>query len=204
MNAKIHNYSISALLSSFTITMAAVLTGGCASNSEIVLSKLDPRTSVTITYNESPLVFFRTHSASAARTNEHVYIGPVEVNRSGDYRYYLWLAAWGPMDVMQHDRRHDRFESIDVIADGRPVTLKLSGNSSRAIGASEPVYRKPVAWATEAYYDVTLDQIRLIAEATDLQVQYSSTLETFEPWDDQTSAKAGLVEFLDASVYFAD
>lgn len=176
--------------------MAAVLAGACASNSELVLSKLDPKTSVTITYNESPLVFFRTLSAGEKLDNEHLYIGPVEVNRSGDYRYYLWLATWGSMDAKERHRRHDRFETIDVVADGEPVTLEISGSSMRAIGASEPIYKKPVAWATEAYYDLTLDQLRLIAEATDLRVQYSSTRETFEPWDDQVSSKAGLIEFL--------
>lgn len=181
--------------------MAAVLAGACATNTELLHSKLDPRTSVTITYNESPLVFFRALSASETLDKEHLYLGPVEVNRSGDYRYYLWLATWSSIDVGHNTRSHGRFESIDVVADGQSMTLKITGSSMQAIGASEPVYKKPVAWATEAYYDLTLDQLRVIAEATNIQVKYSSTRETFEPWDGQTSAKAGLIEFLQASVY---
>jgi hypothetical protein len=100
------------------------------------------------------------------------------------------------MDGAAVDQRQDRFESIDIIADGKPVTLKMTGGSTRAIGATEPVYRKPVGWATEAYYDVTLDQLRMIADATELQVQYSSTRETFELWDDPIASKEGLVEFM--------
>jgi len=181
--------------------LVILLVSACSTNTAFVHSKLDPRTSATITYNESPLVFFRALSANETLDKEHLYLGPVEVNRSGDYRYYLWLATWSSVDVAQDDRPDGRFESIDVVADGQLLRLKITGGSMRAIGASEPVYKKPVSWATEAYYDLTLEQLRLIAEATDLQVQYSLTSETFEPWDGQTSAKAGLVEFLQASVY---
>ena len=179
-----------------SIAIVALLTSACASSPDLVLSKLDPKTSVTISYNQSPLVFIRTLSVNSANAKEHVYLGPVEVNRSGDYRYYIWLASWGMTDSVQVDRRHDRFESIDIIADGKQVTLKMSSGSTRAIGASEPVYRKPVGWATEVYYDVTLDQLRMIAEASDLRMQYSSTRETFELWDDRLASKAGLVAFL--------
>ena len=180
MKSRIPRLSKSVRLLSGSMTLAVLLTGACASNPELVLSKLDPKTSVTISYNQSPLAFIRTLSTNPAQSNEHVYLGPVEVNRSGDYRYYIWLASWSMTDPGQLDRRHDRFESIDIIADGKPVTLKMTGGSTRAIGASESVYRKPVGWATEAYYDVTLDQLRMIADATELRLQYSSTRETFE------------------------
>ena len=181
--------------------LTLLLASACATNTELVLSKLDPKTSVTITYNESPLVFYRALPSSSTLAKEHIYLGPVEVNRSGNYRYYLWLATWGSMDNEQNGPQQGRYESIEVVADGKPVTLKITGSSMRAIGASEPIYKKPVAWATEAYYDMTLDQLRLIAEANDLRVTYSSTSETFEPWNDQLSSKAGLAEFLAHSEY---
>jgi len=196
MNAKIQRNSTPTLLLCFSIGMAALLASACASNPGIVVSKLDPRTSVTITYNQSPLVFSRTLNESVSRAEEHLYLGPVEVNRSGNYRYYLWAATWSTMDGSPINSRPDRFETIEVLADGTPVTLKISAGSLRAIGVSEPVYQKPAPWATEVYYSVTLDQLRLIAEATDLRAQYSSTRESYEPWDDQVSSKAGLHAFL--------
>ena len=178
------------------MVLAVLFTSACSSNPELVLSKLDPKTSVTISYNQSPLVFVRSRGTNTSNAAEHIYLGPVEVNRSGDYRYYIWLASWSMTDNAQPNRRYDRFESIDIISDGNPVTLKLTGASTRAIGASEPVYRKPVGWAIEAYYDVTLDQLRTIAQATDLRVQYSSTREMFELWDDPMASRAGLMAFL--------
>ena len=196
MKPRIRRLSKSLRLLPGSMALVVLLTSACSSNPGLVLSKLDPKTSVTISYNQSPLAFSRTVSANPAKSNEHVYLGPVEVNRSGDYRYYIWLASWNAADSVQLDRRHDRFESIDIIADGKPVTLKLTGSSMRAIGASESVYRKPVGWATEAYYDVTLDQLRMLADATELRLQYSSTRETFELWDDRLASKAGLMAFL--------
>lgn len=196
MNVRIPRLSKSVRLLPGSMALAVLLTSACSSNPELVLSKLDPETSVTISYNQSPLAFIRTLNANTANSKEYVYLGPVEVNRSGDYRYYMWLASWNATDPVRLGRRHDRFKSIDIIADGEPVTLKLTGSSTRAIGASEPVYRKPVGWATEAYYDVTLDQLRMIADATELWVQYSATRETFELWDDPIASKAGLVEFM--------
>ncbi|MBT8101499.1 MAG: hypothetical protein KJO95_00935 [Gammaproteobacteria bacterium] len=182
--------------SSFTMALIIVLMSACASNSELVLSKLDPKTSVTINYDKSPFIFFRSLSPTQADAKEYVYVGPLEVNRSGDYRYYLWVATWSTMDNAQAVRRRDRFESIEVVADGAPLALKTSGASLETIGASEPVYPKPVGWATENYYDVTLAQLRVIAESTELQLQFTATGETYLPWDDQESSMNGLREFL--------
>lgn len=196
MNAHALHHSSRRRMFVTSLVIGVFLASACASNTDLVLSKLDPRTSVTISYSPSPMTFYRTLSDNAANSAEHIYLGPLEVNRSGDYRYYVWLATWGATDYSQHDVRQNRLESIDIIADGQPLTLKMTGASVRAIGASEPVYRKPVSWATEAYYDVTLDQLRRIADASDLQVQYSSTRETYKPWDSHVSSKAGLVEFL--------
>ena len=196
MNPRIRCLSKSLGLLPVGTALVILLTSACSSNPELVLSKLDPKTSVTISYNQSPLVFVRSRAGDTSRADEHVYLGPVEVNRSGSYRYYIWLASWSMTDGAPIDRRYDRFESINIIADGSPVTLRLTGASTRAIGASEPVYRKPVGWATEAYYDVTLDQLRTIAQASELRVQYASTRETFELWDDPIASKAGLVEFM--------
>lgn len=178
------------------ITFAALFAGACASNPEPVLTKLDPRTMVTLNYIKSPFIFFRTPAASHIDAREYVYVGPVEANRSGDYRYYLWLATWSTMDNAQFDQPLERLESVNLVADGKPLMLKINGASVQAVGASEAVYPKPVGWATEVYYDVTLEQLRTIAEATDLQLLLPATGERYGPWDDQNASKAGLVQFL--------
>lgn len=183
-------------LSALAFAASLLLIGACVSNPELVRSKLDPKTSVTISYSKSPFIFFRPLSGSQADAKEYVYAGPLEVNRSGDYRYYLWLSSWGTMDSGEIDTRQQRFETVDIIADGNAVTLEMSGDSVAAIGASEAVYARPAGWATDLYYTVTIEQLQTIVDAGTLQLRFQSTSETFMPWDDQVAAKAALNRFL--------
>ena len=114
----------------------------------------------------------------------------IEINSGGSYRYYLWLGIWSTVQDVDERERRDRFESIVLFADGEPLVLDVAGWTPEPIGASEPVYVRPVASAADAYYAVTVDQIRLIAKAKDLQLITSGTTrQSFELWDDQSSAR---------------
>ena len=189
------NRSLALMLTLFILTASS-----CSLTTDLVADKLDPRTSVTITYNQSPMILYRDVSGRAAHARDYVYLGPIEVNRSGSYRHYLWLGIWSTMDDVQPGRSRDGFESIVFFADGEPLPLDVAGWTPDAIGASEPVYLKPVASAADAYYEVTIDQLRLIAEAKDVRLQSTGSSSVYyEPWNEQSSAKAGLIEFLHTS-----
>jgi hypothetical protein len=184
------------------MALSVLIANGCSSTGGLVTNKLDPRTSVMITYNRSPMIFYRDVSGRAAHARDYVYLAPIEVNRSGSFRHYLWLGIWSTLDDSRPGQSRDGFESIVVFADGEPLPLEVSGWTPEAIGASEPVYMKPVASAADAYYEVTLDQLRLIAEANDVRLQSGgSRIETYEPWDHQQPARSGLREFLNSSRY---
>lgn len=91
----------------------------------------------------------------------------------------------------------DGFESIVIFADGEPLVLELTGWTPDAIGASESTYIKPVASSTDAYYQVTVDQIRQIAEAREIRLRTSGSYpKEFELRDDQMAARNDLAEFL--------
>jgi len=183
-------------------TVAYLLLAGCSSGGSLLPSKMDPLTAVTITYSTAPLVFYRDESGRAAYARNYVHLGPLEVNRSGTYSYYLWLGIWNTMQDTSSGEQRDGFDSIVVFADGEPMPLEISGWTPAAIGASEHAYMKPVASAADAYYAVTVDQLRVIAEAKDLRLQSSGPrAKSYELWDSQASAKAGLAAFLSESVY---
>ena len=168
----------------------------------MVRDQLDPVTSVTISYCQTPMVFYRDVSGRAAYARDFVHLAPLEVNRGGDFRYYLWLGIWNTMEDPRADQSRDGFESIVIFADGEPLPLEIAGWTVAAIGASKPVYLKPVASAADAYYAVTVDQLRLIAEARDVRLKTTgSRNESYEPWDNQKSARKSLTEFLEGSVY---
>lgn len=183
-------------------TIAFLLLAGCSSSGSLLPSKMDPLTAVTITYSKAPLVFYRDESGRAAYARDYVHLGPLEVNRSGSYDYYLWLGIWNTMRDASPGEPRDGFDSVVIFADGEPLPLEVAGWTPAAIGASEHAYMKPVASAADAYYAVTVDQLRVIAEARDLRLQSSGTQgKSYELWDSQANAKASLGEFLDASVY---
>ena len=184
----------------FLLTL--ILSSGCAGNDPRTTDKLDPQTGVTITYSEIPMVFYRDDSGKAAHARSLIHMGPLEVNRMGEFRYYLWLGVWDTLQDANKGQTRDGFDSVVIFANGEPLSLDLAGWTAAAIGASEHVYVRPVASAADAYYEVTVDQLRLIAASNDLRIQSTGPgARSYEMWDQQTSAKQSLLEFLRNSVY---
>jgi len=190
------------VISKFVSIAAVLMLVGCASSSPTVNEKLDPNTGVTVTFARTPLVLYRDNPSQAAYARNYVHLGPIQVNRTGTYRYYLWLGIWDTMQVADISRHRDGFESIVVFADGEPLMLDLKGWTPESIGATEPTYLKPVASTADAYYEVTADQIRLIANARDIRVQATGTSpREFQLWDQQESARSSLSRFLSHTVF---
>ncbi len=170
---------------------------GCSSTGSLTTQKLDPLTAVTITFTKSPLVFYRDQSGRAAHARDYIHMAPLEVNRGGTYRYFVWLGIWNTLQDSQTGGPRNGFESIVVIADGEPRGLDLSGWTAASVGASEPIYLKPVASSSDAYYEVTADYLRVLAESSEIRIQSSGARDTsYEPWDNQERALTSLREFL--------
>ncbi len=186
-------------LHAFLMTLGfALVLSSCASNSSAVVESLDPMTGVTVTRAASPLVFYRENSASAAHARDFVYVGPVLVNRMGQYDFYLWMGIWSTMRESDPSRQRDGFESIVIYTDGEPLQLELRGWTLNSIGVSEPVYMKPVSSAADAFYAVTQDQIRLIAEADDIRLRTASVRsQRYELWENQGAARQRFSAFLE-------
>lgn len=141
-----------------------------------------------------------TPSCRGAYARNFVNLAPFRINRSGAYRYYLWVGIWNTIAADDEAAHRDGFESIALFADGEPLFLEISGWTLDAPGVSEPVYVKPVASAVDAYYEVTLDQIRLIAASSDIRLRTTgSDSRSYEPWDSQVSATQSLERFVESA-----
>jgi len=178
----------------------AILASGCSSSGSLLREQLDPLTAVTITSSTTPLIFYRDDSARAAYARDFVYAGPIRVNTMGSYRYYLWLGVWSAIPNVPPSAHRDGFETVTLFADGEPLQLELAGWNPVSIGASEDVYLKPVASATDAYYEVTIDQLRLLVAARDLRL-LASGAGSYELWNNQASAFGALQAFIDQAGY---
>ena len=179
-----------------TLIVALVL-AACGGTTPAVSDRLDPLTGVTVTSATKPLVFYRDRSAQAAYAKDYVYLGPLEVNNMGRRDYFIWLGIWGSSDSADRSSQMNDFESIVVYADGEPLNLEVNGWTPASIGLSESVYVKPVASATDGYYRVTIDQIRLMAEARDLEIRTGSTHpHRYTPWDTASTTSASMQAFV--------
>ena len=184
------------------LILVTLLGAGCVSTTTLVEERLDLGTGVTVTHTTAPIVLYRDNSAYAAHARDYVYLGPVEINRMGEYSYFLWLGIWSTVSDADRSYQRDGFESITLFADGEPLQLELVGWTLESIGASEPVYVKPVASAADAYYRVTIDQIRLLANAREIELHAGTTpVRVYLMWDQQGSAHASLREFLDRGLF---
>ena len=186
-------------LRSASIGLLLTFVAGCAASSVLGV-KLDPKTSATLTYSPTPMILYSDAPGHAAYARNFVSLGPLQTNRSGNYQYFIWLGIWSTHRTSLEPDERDGFDSIILFVDGEPLNLGVAGWTPETIGASEPIYAQPVASATDAYYRVTADQIRLIAEADEVSLQttgFSSS--SFELWDEQSAARQGLREFLAAT-----
>jgi len=183
--------------------MWCLLAAACASGPRgATRDFLDTETGVTVTSSRAPIVLYRDNPSRAAYARNVVHMGPIEVNRSGSYRYFLWLGIWTTDQAPDLLSQRDGFESVVILVDGEPLSLDIAGWTPAAIGASAPAYLKPVASAADAYYPVTVDQIRFMAAAGELGLRTTgSATAEYRLWDDPAVARRNLQEFLEVVGY---
>ncbi len=187
----------------WTILVLLGLLHGCAASRPSAEPTLDPLTGVTFGRSAKPVVFYRDNSGQAAYARDYVYLGPIWVNRLGDYQYYLWLSLWSTHGGGIDDtRRRDDFAEVTIVADGEPLTLEVAGWTPSAIGTSSDVYTKPVASAVDAYYPVTLDQIRFLSEAADIRIDPVSGGDgSYTLWDGGNNGGRSLRRFVERVMF---
>ena len=124
-------------------------------------------------------------------------VGAIEINRMGSLKYYLWFGISEVEHVKSTDSRPVRFESIMLIVGNENIRLDVHGWTHEAIGTSAPIYKRLFPSASDAYYQVTLKQLRLLAEADAPTFRTAdSASPEFIPWYKQIKANSDLAEFL--------
>ncbi len=195
-----------ALLNSNTLrrvcgTIVLVLTGmttACSTMEAATDEWLDPVTGASVGRAQLPLRFYRDNSGRAAYARDFVYLGPFWVNTMGDYRYYVWVSAWSThAENVDATKRRDSLETVTLVVDGEPMLLDIAGWTYDGIGASSPVYPKPVATSVDAFYRVTLDQIRILSEASEIRISLAAgNNNEYELWSDERNGRKSIRRFV--------
>ncbi len=121
---------------------------------------------------QQPLVFYREKPWLAANTRDYVYLGPIEVSRTGQRSYLLWLGIWSTIDRFGLPSKsvQDDFQTVYLVADEEPMELGIKAWSGKELGMANAVYSTPVDSASNAFYAVTRDQIRKLAQAKSILI----------------------------------
>lgn len=184
------------------VALCALPTYGCVSAGTGVLEQLDESTGTTLTSTTTPVVLYRDTPSRAAFARDFLHVGPIAVNKMGQYRYYLWLGGWSTNQEEHLSAQMNGFESIVIFADGEPMQVDVSGWTPESVGANQSLYARPVSSMFDAYYEITIDQLRFMAQASDLRVRTTgSQAASYELWDSQGNWREGFEQFLGALNY---
>lgn len=182
---------VSAVL--FVLSLAAVL-AGCTEplRPDPVDTWLDEKTGATVTNLAAPLIFYREEPGLAVNARDYLYVGPLEVNRAGRYRYLIGMSWFSTID------RGTR-TGIDVPAavylqpDGRPMELRRADRQAADIRWP---YDPPLGGGSAVLFDITRAQLRVLARAEDLTVRTEDQHHRFVTWRPWRDVAAGLQAFL--------
>lgn len=183
-----------------TIPIAVlVILSACTAGQPAVIEKLDELTAVTVTYCRTPLIMSPDTPHVREARRDYVQIGAIEVNRMGVLEYYLWLGITEVDQDAAADIQPEGFASIVLAGKEKSIELDVKGWSPGVIGTSAPVYQKIYPDSAEAYYQVSLDQIQLLADSDNLVLRTTgSAAKEFVSWYSQETFESDLAEFFNA------
>lgn len=184
------------LAAGFCIAVLLVLSA-CATGKPSVVERLDEETLVTVTHNRTPIVMSTDTPFSPRDKRDYVELGAVEVNRMGDFQYFLWLGISEVVDTEDAEGHPEGFDSIVFYAGDENIQLDVFSWTHRPIGTSERIYRKLFSTSVDAYYEITLDQIQWLADRDVIKLRTSGAVpREFVLWQKADAAKSDLAEFL--------
>jgi hypothetical protein len=158
---------------------------------------MDGTTGSTITAANQAMILYSEEPLLAANTRDYISIGPVEVNKSGQQSYLLWIGMWTTIDRpdFSEETANRQLDPIYFLIDGEPMEFNFV---SRA-GIEQAPYSSSAPGAIEGYYATTRNQIERFAAAADLRISVSideSPAKIYRLWSRNTNSFADFSEFL--------
>jgi hypothetical protein len=161
------------------LLLALALLNACSSGSRQADKNeyLDRGTGVTVTHLAEPAVFAHAAPRLSAFGRDYLYVAPMEINRSGEREYYLWVAEWSGIDrPLGFEEALILTESagIDMLIDGQFLQLRDIFDPDGKYRSFEDPYNAPVASARIRYFRVSRDLLRRIARAEAIVITLNS------------------------------
>ena len=153
-------------------TVSVIACSAARENQPVLRHQFDEDTGANITSLSQPLVFYRNKPWLASHARDYVYLGPIEVSRAGRRNYLLWFGIWSTIDELGRPSEsvRDVFQTVFLVADDEPMELQVSAWSGQELGMANSVYATPIDGASNAFYAVTRDQLRRLAQANSIMI----------------------------------
>ena len=183
------------------LLLATAVVTGCASvpQDKPLRERLDDATGATVTTLERPMAFYRERPMLAANARDYIYIGPVEVNRSGELTYMLWATYASTIDRGRGSGLRVPARAY-LMLDGTPLELTAANRPAhRRQALGEWLYVAPIVGGNRVLYDLTRAQVVAITSASDLGLvteQEDGATAEFEAWRDSTAELARFSRYL--------
>lgn len=158
---------------------------------------IDGTTGSTITAANEAMILYSEEPLLAANTRDYISIGPVEVNKSGQRSYLLWIGIWSTIDRpdFSGETVNRRFDPIYFLIDGEPMEFSFVSR----VRKEQAPYSSSAPGTIEGYYATTRNQIERLAAAADLRIRLSideSPVKIYRLWSRDTNSFADFSEFL--------
>lgn len=146
--------------------------------------QLDRETGVTVTSQGEPVAFARPQPQFSRSARDYLFLGPFEINRQGQRTYYLWVGVGTTLDRGYLAPQTPAPSTLYVSVNDEPVELSLHELADLGLGV-KTVYATKVPLRAEYFARITLDQLRLFANAKFDEVVVKTdqpTVERYAEW----------------------
>ncbi len=148
----------------------------------------DESTAVTITVATDPVVLAREVSMLAVNARDYVSLFPLEVNRSGQRRYYFYGYSWSTIDRRQTPGATvPSDDELTLQADDRTVVLRMSSRELQNAGLRTLPVAPPASGARPLLFPTDRATLLFVGTARALSAQFAATsgaasVEQFRQW----------------------
>lgn len=176
---------------------AGLAGAGCAPLSHEARTTLDPRTGVSISVADQPLVLARERRDLAAQARDYLTLIATEINVAGTRRLLLCVHEWSTIDARARGNPAPLPTPLLVVADGRDLWLSpLSEPPLDALALSRELARPGDADVYTTFYPIEPEALRYLASAEHLSAALPARIPPlpFGLWRDGRAAQLRLLE----------
>ncbi len=133
----------------------------------------------------------------AANARDYLNLGVVAINRSGERTYWLGVVAWSTIDRVATDDVKGFPGRIRLGRAAGSMELEPVAGGRQAVGLERPAFVGPATRFTEAWYRLSVEQLRRLSESPPSAVELQGPgpqLLVFVPWRVRRKPMAQFIE----------